>query len=70
MGLHSYNIFFNDTLLLIDDDEQVCNYADDNILLCTGYSYDFVIEQLLRSVNIDTSWFEINHVDVNSDKFK
>lgn len=36
MGPHSYHIFSNDMPFLIDDDMQICNYADGNNSVCTG----------------------------------
>ena len=70
MGPQSYNIFSNDILLLIDNDVQINNYADDNTLLCTGFGYDSVKETLLRKVNNVTSWFEANCMKANVDKFQ
>ena len=55
IGPQSYNIVSNDMLLPIDDELLIFNYADDNILVYTGYSYDSVKEKLLRNVNNVTS---------------
>ena len=70
MGPQSYNIFSNDMLLLIDNDVNIYNYADDNTLLCSGYDYETLKDKLLHNVNKVTSWFEDNHMQINPDKFK
>ena len=69
MGPQSYNIFSNDMLLLIDNDVDIYNYADDNTLLCSGYDYE-TVNKLLHNVNKVTSWFEDNHMQINPDKFQ
>ena len=70
MGPQSYNIFSNDMLLLINDDVQIYNYADDNTLVCSGYNYDDVKDKLLHNVINVISWFEDNHMKINPDKFQ
>jgi len=42
MGLQSYNTFPNDILLVINDDVQFYNYADNSTLLCADYKYDSI----------------------------
>ena len=41
----------------IDNDVQIYKYADDNTLVCTGYSYVSVKEKLLHNVNDTISLF-------------
>jgi len=50
--------------LFIDNDEQIYHYADDNILVCSGY------RRLLHNANNVTSWFEANHIKLKPDKFQ
>ena len=68
MGLLSYSIFSNDMLFPLDNDAQIYNYADDNTLQNTGYSYDQVKEKLLSSVSIVTTWLEADYMKANPDE--
>ena len=69
IGPISYNIFTNDMLLLLDDDVEAYNYADDNSLACSGYKFDQIQQNLSRNVQKIMSWFDKNHMKVNPDKF-
>jgi hypothetical protein len=68
-GPLSYNIFTNDLLSLLDDDVDIYNYADDNPLLCSGYDYQETLGKLLVNVNRLMTWFDENHMKVNTEKF-
>ena len=65
----SYNIFANDMLMLLDDDIDVYNYADDNSLACTGNDYTEIQQKLVYNVNKIMTWFQQNNMKVNPDKF-
>ena len=74
IGPLSHNFFSNDTctcmFYMIDNDVDICNYADDNSLVCSGYDYDDVNSTLLYNVNKIIKWFESNHMKVNKDTFQ
>ena len=69
-GPFLFNVFLNDLILSLRDNVEIYNYADDNTLICTGYNYDDVKNDLLSNVNEAMAWFERNHMKVNSSKFQ
>ena len=69
-GPFTYNVFTNDVFMLMDDDVDVYNYADDNTLVCSGYNYEDVKSKVLDYVRKMILWFEENNMKVNPDKFQ
>ena len=69
MGPITYNMFTNDMILVLDDNIEVYNYVDDNSLLSAGYDYSKTQQKLLCNVERLMSWFELNQMKVNPDKF-
>ena len=48
---------------------EVYKYVDDNSLLSAGYDYSKTQQKLLCNVEKLMSWFELNQMKVNHDKF-
>ena len=69
IGPLSYNLFSNDMLLVIDEDVEAYNYADDNSLLSSGYDLPTVKQNLRNNVQKVMSWFNDNQMKINPDKF-
>ena len=69
-GPFSYNVFTNDMFNLLDDDVEIYNYADDNIILCSGKCLTDVKAKLLDNVNRLIGWYHENYMKVNSEKFQ
>ena len=69
-GPFSYNVFTNDVFMILDECVDVYNYADDNTLICSGYDYNTVKQNVLENVNKMIKWFEQNNMKVNPDKFQ
>ena len=57
MGPWSYNMFTNDMFMILDDDVEVYNYADDNSLISAGFNVEKCYGSLLgnRLVNLGIS---------------
>jgi hypothetical protein len=69
MGPITYNMFTNDMFLILNDDVEFYNYVDDNSLLAAGYDYTETKLKLLHNVEKIVSWFELNQMKINPDKF-
>ena len=69
-GPFCYNVFTNDMFLILDDNVDLYNYADDNTLVCSGYNYAEVKNNLLSNVKMLIQWFEDNYMKVNASKFQ
>ena len=69
LGPLLFNFFINDLLLFIEKAE-ICNFADDNTLYCCSDSLEKVIKSLEEAVSDCLSWFSLNRLVANPDKFQ
>ena len=70
LGPLIFNIFINDLFHTMDDVCNVCNYADDNILLNTDHRIDSIVAKLENSAMVATHWFDINGMKSNQSEFQ
>ena len=69
LGPLLFNIFINDFFLFIDKSD-VCNFADDNTLYSCDSSIEKVIDSLKHDIKKSLSWFRVNQLVANPDKFQ
>ena len=69
LGPLLFNFFINDLLLSISC-AKICNFADDNTLYCCADSFDTVTNCLEKAVSECLSWFRVNRLVANPDKFQ
>ena len=69
LGPILFNIFINDLFLFIQETE-ICNFADDNTLYVCDTSLDNVLDRLKRDVDRVNTWFKINSMIANPDKYQ
>ena len=67
LGPLLFNVFINDIFYII---ENVCNYADDNVLSCSGDSLQGVTALLESSTLTALKWFGNNLMKANSSNFQ
>ena len=67
LGPLLFNVFINDVFYTI---ENVYNYADDNVLSCSGDSLQEVATSLESSTLTALKWFENNLMKANPSKFQ
>ena len=67
LGPLLFNVFINDIFYTI---ENVYNYADDNVLSCSGDSLQEVATSLESSTLTALKWFENNSMKANPSKFQ
>ena len=69
LGPLLFNIFVND-LIYTDIDCMICNYADDNHLVNENNCIDTLKISLEKDAHSAISWFDINYMNANPDKFQ
>jgi len=69
-GPFCYNVFINDLMYIKHKNIDIYNYADEYTLVCSGYDYEEIKQEIIVSVNEIIAWFERNHMQVNPDKFQ
>ena len=62
-----FNIFINDMLMLVNECE-VCNYADDTSIYATNSDPIKVLSALEYDASLLIKWFHDNHMKLNEDK--
>ena len=70
MGPCCFNIFINDLVLMIENQCEIYNYADDNSVCVYGKSFIDVKKQLELIASTLITWFENNHLKANPEKFQ
>ena len=70
MGPFSYNVHSNDLIMMMAKLCEIFNYADDNTVCCYGKILKEVKCQLENVITKMLSWFKINEMKVNNDKFQ
>jgi len=69
LGPILFNIFINDLFLVIQE-SALCNFADDNTLSSCAQNLPEVIQHLKADLDRVLSWFSLNGMVVNHDKFQ
>ena len=67
LGPLLFNIYINDLLLLIQDSD-VCNYADDTTIYTCNKNLDNIVPKLENDCTIALKWFADNFMKLNADK--
>ncbi len=70
MGSFAYNAHTNDLVLVLAAICEIFNYADDNTASCYGATVQEVLHKLNNFVSTMLTWFSLNEMKVNSDKFQ
>ena len=69
LGLLLFNVFINDLLFILNGVD-ICNFADDNSIYCSGRPFDEVREMLGSAREKCLCWFRENHLTANPGKFQ
>ena len=69
LGPILFNIFINDLFCFIQETE-ICNFADDNTLFACDTTLEKVISRLEKDIHCVNSWFKMNSMIANPDKFQ
>ena len=69
LGPILFNIFINDLFLFLEE-TCVCNFADDNSIYACDIRLERVISRLSNDTKSVMSWFKINSLVANPDKFQ
>ena len=67
LGPLLFNIYIND-LLWVNEQTNVCNYADDTTLYACDQDLESVLQRLEHDSLLAVEWFENNHRKLNGDK--
>ena len=70
MGLFLFNVFVNDLVKDLDDKCDVDNFADDNTAGTSADTIDSLYRSLQRIAGVMLSWFDLNYMKANPDKFQ
>ena len=70
LGPLIFNIFINDILYVLENVCNLCNYADDNILLNTHHSITCRKTKLETCATVAMHWFDVNGKKSNQAKFQ
>ena len=68
LGPLLFNIFIDDIFYIIDDNAQLCNYADDNSLYVIANNPDSIKIPLIKNFKQITKWFYENYMILNPGK--
>ena len=68
LGPLLFNIFINDLFYFIDENAQLCNYADDNSLYVIANNLDSIKIHLNKNFKQITNWFYDNYMILNPGK--
>ena len=69
LGPFLFNVFLNDLLIYLANVCSVYNYADDNSLSCHDPKLQNVIFNLEAAAEKALTWFDLNHMKANPNKF-
>ena len=69
LGPILFNIFIND-FLFFTSDSYICNFADDQTIYCHHKSIESVTSQLETDIALAITWFRVNSLVPNPDKFQ
>ena len=69
LGPLFFNIFINDIFFEIQK-SNICNFADDNTLYFCSHDLQTVIENVTYDVKNVLTWFKINSMKANPEKFQ
>ena len=69
LGPLLFNIFINDIVMIIEQSD-ICNFADDNTLFSFGERLTEIKENLVSDTNSILNWFRLNSLKANSGKFQ
>ena len=67
LGPLLFNIYIND-LFFINEETDVCNFADDTTLHASDMVLDTVLKRLEHDSLLAIEWFEANYMKLNADK--
>ena len=67
LGPLLFNIYIND-LFWINEETDVCNFADDTTLYACDMNLDTVLNKLEHDALLVIEWFEANYMKLNTDK--
>jgi len=70
LGPTLFNVYINDLILSLENECVVYNYADDNTLSCVHKDPKIVKSTLEKACHVAVTWFHVNHMKVNPDKFQ
>ena len=66
LGPFCCNVFTTDMLSFISDNIEIYNYADDNTVICSGYDYEDVKNDLMLKVDKIIEWFRVTMYESKS----
>ncbi len=70
MGPFAYNVYTNDLIMLLSTMYDIFNYADDNTACCYGNCTAQVVQGLEKVASVMITWFKLNEMKVNGNKFQ
>ena len=68
LGPVLFNIYINDMFLALNKID-ICNFADDTTPYVCDSNLKSVLEKLEHNPELSISWFEMNYMKLNTDKF-
>ena len=69
LGPLLFNIFINDTFMIIEESD-ICNFADDDTLYSCGETLTEIKENLISDTEIILNWFRLTFLKANLGKFQ
>ena len=69
-GPFAYNLFSNDLLVLMRENCDIYNYADDNTISCDASNLEEVKVKMVNILNNMLCWFKQNGLKANPEKFQ
>ncbi len=70
IGPFLFNVFVKDLVKYLEDQCDVYNYADDNTAGTSVDTIDSLCRSLQRTAGVMLSWFDLNYMKANPEKFQ